>query len=142
MEFYERVSGARMHAAYFKRWRGLRYRSCLLGLLDDIYSFCPLSFSSRIWTKWKSLLTNNRIWKYRLVSNMWRLLRKTQALNWGFSGVMLAQYRCYLGISVVQFPYEIYSTVSRSKSLVGVYMAIAMLAILFAYPGDASKFTH
>ena len=37
MEFYERVSGARMHAAYFRP--GGVSLDLPLGLLDDIYSF-------------------------------------------------------------------------------------------------------
>ena len=45
MEFYERVSGARMHAAYF-RPGGVSF-DIPLGLCDDIYNFA-IQFSSRI----------------------------------------------------------------------------------------------
>lgn len=63
MEFYERVSGARMHANYF-RPGGVSY-DIPKGLLDDIYTFVN-QFSSRI-DELEELLTNNRIWKQRLV---------------------------------------------------------------------------
>jgi NADH dehydrogenase (ubiquinone) Fe-S protein 2 len=57
MEFYERVSGARMHAAYI-RPGGVRY-DLPIGLLQDIYHFCK-QFNSRI-SELEELLTSNRI---------------------------------------------------------------------------------
>lgn len=57
MEFYERVSGARMHASYF-RPGGVVY-DLPMGLLDDIYSFIK-QFVFRI-DEIEELLTNNRI---------------------------------------------------------------------------------
>ncbi len=57
MEFYERVSGARMHANYIRP--GGVARDIPVGLLDDIYKFI-ISFSSRI-NEIEELLTNNRI---------------------------------------------------------------------------------
>lgn len=45
MEFYERVSGARMHAAYIRP--GGMYQDLPLGLMDDIYDFIK-QFSVRI----------------------------------------------------------------------------------------------
>lgn len=57
MEFYERVSGARMHAAYI-RPGGLN-RDIPLGLLNDIYLFTK-TFSSRI-DELEELLTSNRV---------------------------------------------------------------------------------
>lgn len=45
MEFYERVSGARMHAAYVRP--GGVYQDLPLGLMDDIYDFIT-QFSTRI----------------------------------------------------------------------------------------------
>ena len=83
MEFYERVSGARMHAAYIRP--GGVHQDIPLGLLDDIYLFIQ-SFNSRI-DELEELLTNNRIWKQRLV-DIGVVSYKT-ALNWGFSGVLL-----------------------------------------------------
>ncbi len=57
MEFYERVSGARMHASYI-RPGGVQY-DLPLGMLSDIHSFC-LQTNSRI-DELEELLTNNRI---------------------------------------------------------------------------------
>ena len=83
MEFYERVSGARMHAAYI-RPGGVAF-DIPLGLLEDIYIFVE-SFSSRI-DEMEELLTNNRIWKQRLVDI--GVVTAKEAQDWGFSGVML-----------------------------------------------------
>lgn len=57
MEFYERVSGARMHAAYFRP--GGVNQDLPKGLLHDIYLFI-YQFEARI-TEIEELLTNNRI---------------------------------------------------------------------------------
>jgi NADH dehydrogenase (ubiquinone) Fe-S protein 2 len=57
MEFYERVSGARMHASYIRP--GGVHEDLPLGLLDDIYVFAT-TFNSRI-DEIEELLTNNRI---------------------------------------------------------------------------------
>lgn len=63
MEFYERVSGARMHSAY------IRPGGILFDLANktlwDIYEFAE-KFNSRI-DEIEELLTSNRIWKKRLV---------------------------------------------------------------------------
>ena len=83
MEFYERVSGARMHAAYFRP--GGVSMDIPKGLLNDIYIFIK-QFSLRI-DEIEELLTDNRIWKQRLVDVGTVSLK--DALDWGFSGVML-----------------------------------------------------
>jgi NADH dehydrogenase (ubiquinone) Fe-S protein 2 len=57
MEFYERVSGARMHANYIRI--GGVFQDIPLGLLNDIYLFIE-QFNSRI-DELEELLTNNRI---------------------------------------------------------------------------------
>src|SRR5690606_9037999 len=57
MEFYERVSGARMHSHYF-RPGGVTY-DIPIGLLNDIYIFAE-QFSSRI-DEMEELLSTNRI---------------------------------------------------------------------------------
>ena len=57
MEFYERVSGARMHAAYI-RYGGVRY-DMPKGLLADIYTFC-VQFAARL-NELEELLTTNSI---------------------------------------------------------------------------------
>ena len=83
MEFYERVSGARMHSSYIRP--GGVSQDIPLGLLNDIYSFVK-QFSSRI-DEMEELLTNNRIWKQRLVDV--GVVTYQEALDWGFSGVMV-----------------------------------------------------
>lgn len=83
MEFYERVSGARMHANYIIP--GGVAEDLPIGLLNDIYMFI-CQFSSRI-DEFEELLTHNRIWKQRLVSV--GVVPYFTALNLGFSGVML-----------------------------------------------------
>jgi len=101
MEFYERVSGARMHAAYIRA--GGVHQDIPLGLLDDIYLFCQ-QFASRI-DEIEELLTNNRIWKQRLVNI--GIVTRDEAFNWGFSGVMLRGSGVNWDLRVSQ-PYEIY----------------------------------
>jgi NADH dehydrogenase (ubiquinone) Fe-S protein 2 len=83
MEFYERVSGARMHAAYVRP--GGVSLDLPIGLMEDIYHFIG-HFGSRI-DEVEELLTGNRIWKQRLVDI--GVVTADEALNWGFSGVML-----------------------------------------------------
>lgn len=101
MEFYERVSGARMHAAYIRP--GGVSQDLPLGLCDDIFVFIR-SFSFRL-CEIEEMLTNNRIWRQRLVDV--GVVSSRQAEAWGFSGVMLrgsgvpwdlrrdATYECY-----------------------------------------------
>jgi len=62
MEFYERVSGARMHAAYIRP--GGVHRDIPAGMLRDIAVFCNL-FNKRL-NEIEELLTCNRIWRQRL----------------------------------------------------------------------------
>ena len=83
MEFYERVSGARLHAAYIRP--GGVAADLPIGLLADINQF-TVNFAHRI-DELDELLTNNRIWKQRLVNI--GIVTAQQALDWGFSGVML-----------------------------------------------------
>lgn len=104
MEFYERVSGARMHAAYIRP--GGVSQDLPIGLLDDIYRF-SMQFSARI-DEIEELLTNNRIWKQRLVNI--GVVTVSQALNWGFSGVMLRGSGILWDLRRMQ-PYEIYDKI-------------------------------
>lgn len=83
MEFYERVSGARMHAAYVRP--GGVSLDMPLGLMDDIYDFAS-RFGERL-DETEDLLTNNRIWIHRTVDV--GTVSAEDALNYGFSGVML-----------------------------------------------------
>lgn len=83
LEFYERVSGARMHASYIRP--GGVAQDMPLGLSEDIFIFTQ-QFASRI-DEIEEMLTNNRIRKQRLVDI--GTVTAQQALDWGFSGVML-----------------------------------------------------
>ena len=83
MEFYERVSGARMHAAYFRP--GGVNTDLPKGLLADIYIFLKL-FNNKI-LEIEEMLSENRIWKQRLVGI--GIVSAKAALDLGFSGVML-----------------------------------------------------
>lgn len=62
MEFYERVSGARMHAAFIRP--GGISQDIPISLLDDIYIFVQ-QFNFRI-NELEELLSGNRVWKQRL----------------------------------------------------------------------------
>jgi NADH dehydrogenase (ubiquinone) Fe-S protein 2 len=83
MEFYERVSGARMHAAYIRP--GGVSLDLPLGFLDDVFLFIK-QFNFRLY-EIEEMLTNNRIWKERLVDI--GIVSAKKAVDWGFSGVML-----------------------------------------------------
>lgn len=107
IEFYERVSGARIHAAYI-RPMGVSI-DLPIGLLDDIYSFCK-GFITRL-DELEELLTNNRIWKQRLVNV--GIVSSKEALSWGFSGVMLRGSGFPWDLRVAS-PYEKYNKVNFS----------------------------
>ena len=64
LEFYERVSGARFHSAYFRP--GGVHQDMPAGLAEDIHGFCE-TFPSRI-DDLEELLTENRIFKQRTVN--------------------------------------------------------------------------
>nr|UXG55779.1 NADH dehydrogenase subunit 7 [Phytophthora cinnamomi]WRY73314.1 NADH dehydrogenase subunit 7 [Phytophthora cinnamomi]WRY73354.1 NADH dehydrogenase subunit 7 [Phytophthora cinnamomi]WRY73434.1 NADH dehydrogenase subunit 7 [Phytophthora cinnamomi]WRY73474.1 NADH dehydrogenase subunit 7 [Phytophthora cinnamomi] len=102
MEFYERVSGARMHAAYFRP--GGVNQDLPKGLLNDIYIFCD-QFNTRL-DEIEEMLTNNRIWKQRLVDI--GIVSAKDALNLGFSGVMLRGSGISWDLRKTQ-PYEVYN---------------------------------
>lgn len=83
MEFYERVSGSRMHANYIRP--GGVAQDVPEGLLADIAKFNQ-AFPKHL-ANIETLLNNNRIWKQRLVDI--GIVSQKQAMDWGFSGVML-----------------------------------------------------
>jgi len=83
MSFYEAVSGARLHAAYY-RVGGVQ-RDLPNGLLDKIEEW--LSGFGTIIDDIEGLLTDNRIFKQRTVDI--GIVSKEEALNWGFTGPML-----------------------------------------------------
>jgi len=83
LEFYERVSGARMHSAYIRP--GGVMRDLTIGLVDDIFKVnkgLPKFIDCL-----EELLSENRIWKSRLVDI--GIIDKKDAVNFGFTGVML-----------------------------------------------------
>lgn len=83
MEFYERVSGSRMHANYIRP--GGVAEDLPDGLIEDISAFND-SFL-KILADVETLLTENRIWKQRLVNI--GIVSQAEAIDWGFSGPML-----------------------------------------------------
>ena len=83
MEFYERVSGSRLHANYFRP--GGVHKDLPRGLDKDILNFCN-SFP-KIIDDLETLLTDNRIFKQRNVDI--GIVSKEDALDYSFSGVML-----------------------------------------------------
>jgi NADH-quinone oxidoreductase subunit D len=83
MEFYERVSGARMHANYFRP--GGVHQDLPTGLAEDIHGFCEY-FPARL-DYLDELLTENRIFKERTVDV--GAFTTEQAVDWGFTGPML-----------------------------------------------------
>ena len=102
MEFYERVSGARMHAAYIRP--GGVTTDLPLGFLDDVHQFAA-QFNYRL-DEIEEMLTGNRIWKERLVDI--GVVSSKKAIDWGFSGVMLRGSGLPWDLRKTQ-PYEIYS---------------------------------
>ncbi len=83
MTFYERVSGSRLHANYFRA--GGVHQDLPLGLAEDIYKFCEKF--PKIINDLESLLTDNRIFKQRNVDI--GIVTKDDALDYSFSGVMI-----------------------------------------------------
>lgn len=107
MEFYERVSGARLHAAYVRP--GGVSQDLPAGLCDDIFQFCT-QFAYRI-NEIEELLTSNRIWKQRLVDV--GVVTLDNALSYGFSGPMLRGSGCAWDLRRA-FPYDAYPDVEFS----------------------------
>lgn len=107
MEFYERVSGARMHAAYIRP--GGVSIDIPLGFLDDLFLFIA-QFSLRL-DEIEEMLTSNRIWKERLVDV--GIVSHQTAIDWGFSGVMLRGSGIPWDLRKSQ-PYEVYSELDFS----------------------------
>ena len=83
MTFYERVSGSRLHANYFRP--GGVHKDLPRGLADDIILFTD-SFP-KVLDDLENLLTDNRIFKQRNVDI--GIVSKQEALDHSFSGVML-----------------------------------------------------
>ncbi|MGY9008628.1 MAG: NADH-quinone oxidoreductase subunit D [Rhodobacterales bacterium] len=83
MGFYERASGARLHAAYFRP--GGVHQDLPPELLDDIMQW-SLHFPNTL-DDIEGLLTENRIFKQRNVDI--GIVSEKDIQDWGFSGVMV-----------------------------------------------------
>ena len=102
MAFYERASGARLHAAYFRV--GGVHQDLPLKLIDDIEAFCPPFLKSV--DDLDTLLTDNRIFKQRLVDI--GVISLEEAWNRAFSGVMVRGSGAAWDLRKAQ-PYECYA---------------------------------
>ncbi len=128
-DMYEAVSGARMHAAYFRPggvYRDLpdtmpQYQVSKIknaraiaqlnenrqgGFLDFVDDFCK-NFPGQV-DEYETLLTDNRIWKQRTVGI--GVVTPERALNMGFTGAMLRGSGVAWDLRKKQ-PYDAYSLV-------------------------------
>jgi NADH-quinone oxidoreductase subunit D len=104
MEFYERVSGARLHAAYFRP--GGVHQDLPAGLADDISEWNRLF--PKVIDELEHLLTENRIFKQRTVDI--GIVTAAQAYDWGFSGPVLRGSGVAWDLRKAQ-PYDAYEEV-------------------------------
>ncbi|KAA3674810.1 NADH dehydrogenase (ubiquinone) Fe-S protein 2 [Paragonimus westermani] len=103
-EFYERVSGARMHAAYIRP--GGVYLDMPLGLMEDMYQFLQ-KFVQRI-DELCDLLLTNPIWINRTKDV--GVVSAEDALDMGFSGPMLRGSGVQWDLRKAQ-PYDAYADI-------------------------------
>ena len=102
MVFYERASGSRMHAAYFRI--GGVHQDLPPKLIDDIDAWCDPFL--QVVADLERLLTGNRIFKQRNVDI--GVVTLAQAWEWGFSGVMVRGSGAAWDLRKSQ-PYECYA---------------------------------
>jgi NADH-quinone oxidoreductase subunit D len=102
MGFYERVSGARMHANYFRP--GGVQKDLPDGLTEDIRAFADRF--PKVIDDIEGLLTDNRIFKQRTVNI--GVVSPEKALDWSFSGPMLRASNIAWDLRRNQ-PYEVYN---------------------------------
>ena len=102
MVFYERASGSRMHAAFFRV--GGVHQDLPPKLIDDIWDFCDPFL--KVCDDLEGLLTDNRIFKQRNVDI--GVVKLEDAWRWGFSGVMVRGSGAAWDLRRAQ-PYECYS---------------------------------
>jgi len=90
LEFYERLSGARMHANIFRIGgiNNIFFNNSTI--IEDLYSFI-CQFTYRI-NELEELLTINRIWVNRLINI--GIISYKDSINYSFSGVMLRSTGC------------------------------------------------
>src|SRR5437764_3909388 len=101
MVFYERASGARMHATYFRV--GGVHQDLPPKLIDDIEAWCDPFL--QVVADLETLLTGNRIFRQRNVDI--GVVSLQQAWEWGFSGVMVRGSGAAWDLRKAQ-PYECY----------------------------------
>jgi NADH-quinone oxidoreductase subunit D len=104
MEFYERVSGARLHAAYFRP--GGVHQDLPAGMVDDIRAWNHRF--PQVIDELEHLLTENRIFKQRTVDI--GVVTAAQAYDWGFSGPVLRGSGVAWDLRKAQ-PYDAYEEV-------------------------------
>ena len=102
MVFYERASGSRLHAKYFRI--GGVHQDLPDELISDIYDWCDPFL--KVCDDLEGLLTDNRIFKQRNVDI--GVVDLEDCLDWGFSGVMVRGSGAAWDLRKSQ-PYECYS---------------------------------
>lgn len=102
MGFYERVSGARLHANYFRP--GGVAMDMPVGLADQIRDWNDAL--PKVLDDVESLLNENRVFKQRLVDV--GIVTDEQALDWGFTGPVLRASNVAWDLRKAQ-PYEVYA---------------------------------
>jgi NADH-quinone oxidoreductase subunit D len=102
MTFYERASGARMHANYFRV--GGVHQDLPPKLIDDIWAFCDPFLKAC--DDLEDLLTENRVFKQRNVDI--GVVKLEDAWGFGLSGVMVRGSGATWDLRKAQ-PYECYS---------------------------------
>ena len=102
MAYYERVSGARLHAAYFRP--GGVHQDLPAGLADEIGEYFEDRFPKFI-EDMGGLLTENRIFKQRTVDI--GIISPEDALAWGFTGPMVRASGIAWDLRKAQ-PYDVY----------------------------------
>jgi NADH-quinone oxidoreductase subunit D len=102
MEFYERVSGSRMHAAYFRP--GGVHQDLPEGLSDDILAWCETF--PKVLADMETMLIGNRIFKQRNVGI--GVANQDDALCWAFSGANLRASGFAWDLRKSQ-PYDVYA---------------------------------
>ena len=102
MIFYERASGSRMHAAYFRV--GGVHQDLPSALIDDIEAWCDPFL--KVVDDLDALLTPNRIFKQRNVDI--GVVTLDECWAWGFSGVMVRGSGAPWDLRKSQ-PYECYA---------------------------------
>jgi NADH-quinone oxidoreductase subunit D len=104
MVFYERVSGSRLHANYFRP--GGVHQDMPPKLIDDIEAWCDPFL--KVVEDLEGLLTNNRIFKQRNVDI--GVISLEEAWKRGFSGVMIRGSGAAWDLRKAQ-PYECYEEI-------------------------------